>query len=107
MPGFDGTGPRGIGSGSGWGRGPCAAIRRQGFRRDFTQPLLGQRSQTGSWGRPCWGRRYISGFGGPGQAAGGYEAPVDEVQSLKERQACLQEELVAIQNQLERLESRT
>ncbi|OGC04989.1 hypothetical protein A2276_03445 [candidate division WOR-1 bacterium RIFOXYA12_FULL_43_27] len=32
MPGGDGTGPRGGGPGTGWGRGPCG---RKGFGRGF------------------------------------------------------------------------
>ena len=41
MPGFDGTGPWGMGPGTGWGLGPCGggyAYRRgfgRGFRRGF------------------------------------------------------------------------
>ena len=41
MPGFDGTGPWGLGPGSGWGLGPCGAgmaFRRgrgRGFGRGF------------------------------------------------------------------------
>jgi len=30
MPAFDGTGPRGIGAGSGWGMGPCRGTGRVG-----------------------------------------------------------------------------
>jgi hypothetical protein len=33
MPGGDGTGPRGLGAGTGWGFGPCGAGMRRGFRR--------------------------------------------------------------------------
>ena len=32
MPGGDGTGPQGLGSGTGWGRGPCGAGMMRGFR---------------------------------------------------------------------------
>ncbi|MFC1801744.1 DUF5320 domain-containing protein [Nanoarchaeota archaeon] len=31
MPMKDGTGPRGMGAGTGWGRGPCGAGRQKGF----------------------------------------------------------------------------
>jgi len=33
MPGGDGTGPRGLGAGIGWGFGPCGAGMRRGFGR--------------------------------------------------------------------------
>ncbi len=33
MPGGDGTGPRGMGAGTGWGRGGCAAMPGAGFGR--------------------------------------------------------------------------
>lgn len=34
MPGGDGTGPRGMGPGAGWGRGGCVPLRRdRGFWR--------------------------------------------------------------------------
>ncbi len=33
MPGMDGTGPLGLGPGTGWGRGPCLAGRGRGLRR--------------------------------------------------------------------------
>ena len=32
MPGMDGTGPRGLGPGTGWGRGPCVRGLRPRFR---------------------------------------------------------------------------
>ena len=37
MPRFDGTGPWGLGPGTGWGLGPCGAGlgRRRGFGRGF------------------------------------------------------------------------
>ena len=46
MPRFDGTGPGGLGAGTGWGLGPCGA--GMGWRRG------------GSRG---WGRGYGRGFG--------------------------------------------
>ena len=37
MPRFDGTGPWGMGPGTGWGRGPCRGGYGYGFRR-FISP---------------------------------------------------------------------
>jgi hypothetical protein len=104
MPGFNGTGPSGQGPGTGWGQGPCGVGRRKGFsrfaRRDRGfQPLVGER------GRPRWGRRaYGYRSFGPGEGPG-YRASQDEAQALKEKAACLQSELEAIQRRLAELES--
>ncbi len=35
MPGGDGTGPQGLGPGTGWGLGPCGAGMRRGLGRGF------------------------------------------------------------------------
>lgn len=100
MPGFDGTGPRGQGPGSGWGMGPCGAGRRRGFGRGF-----GRGMGRGAWGRPRWGQRTY-GYGPFGAGGPGYEAaPQDEAQALKEEQAYLQGELEALQRRLAELES--
>ena len=48
MPRFDGTGPWGQGSGTGWGMGPCGA--GMGWRRGFGQGM-GRR-------RGCYGYAY-------------------------------------------------
>ena len=43
MPGMDGTGPQGLGPGTGWGRGPCMAgrgFRRRFWRRAVEEPLV-------------------------------------------------------------------
>jgi len=37
MPRFDGTGPWGLGPGTGWGLGPCGA--RMAWRRSFGRPF--------------------------------------------------------------------
>ncbi len=100
MPGFDGTGPRGQGPGTGWGMGPCGAGRRRGFGRG----AWGFRPRWGGWGRPRWGwRAYGYGPLGPGGGPG-YGAPQDEAQALKEEQAYLQGELEAIQRRIAELE---
>jgi len=45
MPFGDGTGPSGLGPGTGWGRGPCGAgLRRgRGFSRGFGRGFGGRR----------------------------------------------------------------
>jgi hypothetical protein len=97
MPGFDGTGPRGQGPGTGWGLGPCGAGRRRGIGRGIGR---------GGWGgRPRWGWR-AWGYGPLGPGAGPmYGAPQDEAQALKDEEAYLKGELEAIQRRLAELES--
>ncbi|OGZ26789.1 MAG: hypothetical protein A2365_01800 [Candidatus Nealsonbacteria bacterium RIFOXYB1_FULL_40_15] len=40
MPRFDGTGPGGAGSKTGWGRGPCGSGLRRCFGRFWSNPIL-------------------------------------------------------------------
>lgn len=108
MPGFDGTGPRGQGSGTGWGRGPCGAGLRRGFGRS-----RGQRFRGRGWEQPP-----IMSFGGPPRwgygpwgfgvsVSGrrtGYASPQDEAAALREEAAYLQDELEAIQRRLAEME---
>uniref|UniRef100_A0A7C3SK00 DUF5320 domain-containing protein n=1 Tax=Desulfobacca acetoxidans TaxID=60893 RepID=A0A7C3SK00_9BACT len=99
MPGYDGTGPWGLGPGTGWGLGPCGAGRRRGFGRRFFRGAWG----FGPWGRPRWGWR-AWGYGPFVAGWPGYGTPSDEAQALKERQALLQEQMEAIKKRLAELE---
>lgn len=109
MPGFNATGPRGLGPGSGWGLGPCGAGGRRGFSRGRGRGMgrgMGRGAWgfgVGAWGRPRWG---WWGFGPFGSAGGPvYGSPQDEAQALKEAAASLQAELEAVQKRLTELES--
>ena len=92
MPGFGGTGPGGLGAGTGWGLGPCGA--GMGWRR--------------GWGRG-WGRGYGRGFGGG--RFGGYNSyypaftpsKKEETEMLSEEAAVLEDELKAIKVRLAEL----
>jgi hypothetical protein len=94
MPGFDGTGPRGLGSGTGWGRGPCGAGLRRGAGR-----------RCGGFGR--WGYAYP----GPGSALSargtGYASGLDETEARRHEKAYLEGELETIQKRLAELDKRT
>jgi hypothetical protein len=104
MPGFNGTGPSGLGPGTGWGQGPCGAGRRRGFSR-FGRGPRGFQPLVGEWGRPRWGwRAYDPRFLGPG-AAPVSGAAGDEIQALREEVASLQSKLEAIQRRLAERES--
>ena len=105
MPGFDATGPRGQGPGTGWGRGPCGAGLRRGGGRGWGMG-------PGAWGRPRWGWGAWGyggfrgrGFGpfGPGGAYG-YESPQQEAQTLKEEESYQRSELEALQERIAQLE---
>jgi hypothetical protein len=63
MPGFDGTGPRGMGPMTGGGRGFCAMPYR-GYRFDFhvtDYPPIGMHP---SYSRPFYGPIFGAGHGG-------------------------------------------
>ena len=79
MPRFDGTGPGGLGPGTGWGLGPCGA--GMGWRRGFGRGL----------GRG-FGRRGFWGYG-----------PKEEKEILGEEVTDLEEELKAIKARLAEL----
>lgn len=119
MPGFDGTGPRGMGSMTGWGRGYCNPRAGLSGAAYGAGPGFGR---TGGWGRGFrgGGRRgfawraapQAAGWGwGPGPAWGPPAAPYamnpeDEAGYLKQEAQAVRDELDAIQRRIEELESR-
>ena len=80
MPGMDGTGPMGLGPGTGWGRGGCTGYtpqgrpfqprgrgmgRGRGFGRGFGFGMgYGLHRRLRAWGPAGWGG-YGPGYGGP------------------------------------------
>jgi len=121
MPGFDGTGPMGMGPMTGGGRGwcnPSAPYARPYFSGGFGPWFRGGRGRGrgyrhwyGATGLPGWMR-----FGpvGPLGYPGGYQwgyPPVSpytkeqETEFLKDQAAALKEELDAIDSRLRDLES--
>jgi hypothetical protein len=109
MPGYDGTGPRGQGPGSGWGMGPCGAGQRRGFGRSMGRGSWGGGAWgvgRGAWGRPRWGWGARGGYGPFGPGGGPISGtPQDEIQALKEEAASLQGELEAVQRRIAELGS--
>lgn len=106
MPGFNGMGPRGQGSGTGWGRGPCGAGLRRGSGRSrgqrfrgWGQPPIISLGGPPRWGYGPWG----FGISGSGRKTG-YASPQDEAAALREEAAYLQGELEAIQRRLAEME---
>lgn len=95
MPGFDGTGPRGMGPMTGWGRGFCAV------------PL----NDTGN--RPYWGRGFYSRGGGRGfrrywagpGSPGWRGSKEDEIEMLKDQADTLKQQLEDIEARLREIES--
>ena len=106
MPGFDGTGPRGFGPMTGWGRGYC--VRPGGYL-----PARGSLGRFGGGRGRGWRNRYWSG-GSPGWGYPGYhtrwfnaEIPADEeIKILKEDEKHLEEELKNVRDELERLKKK-
>jgi hypothetical protein len=114
MPGFDGTGPQGLGPMTGGGRGYCV-VPLSGNRSMY----LGRRfsGRGGARGRRNW--YYATGFTGWQRASLGYPAfgkgfyPVDalplsvkeEMDTLKEQAKFLEERLQDIKQRISTLES--
>jgi hypothetical protein len=100
MPGFDATGPRGMGSGTGWGRGPCGAGLRRGGGCTLGRGAFGR----GSWDtsrestglRWRYGPQELSPFGPAGSPAPG--SSQDEVAALKMELETIQQRLAALEN---------
>ncbi|MEZ4528769.1 MAG: DUF5320 domain-containing protein [Desulfobacterales bacterium] len=101
MPGYDRTGPRGMGSMTGGGFGFCNSAG--GFRRQF----LGR-----GYGQSRWeGRRFGRGFG-PGRGINcgytGYEPPImtkeQEIEMLKAEAKNLEGMMKSVAQRIETLE---
>ena len=111
MPGFDATGPRGMGPGTGWGRGPCGAGLRRGAGRIGGRGLgsgaFGRGRRGPGWGGtgPGWryGSRGLGSFETAEVSASGI--PPDEVKTLREEESYLKRELETIQQRLAALEN--
>ena len=110
MPGFDRTGPEGMGPMTGGGRGRCTSNGRRAGRGSF-----GPQTDWGGRGRGwChWSRGYGSprwGWGGfKGRQRPYYETfhtRDEEMALLKEEAAVLKGELEAIEQKLSELETR-
>ncbi len=80
MPRLDGSGPQGLGAGTGWGMGPCGA----GLRRGRTG--LGR---VFGWPKSGYGRRYLS--------------RSEELNALKEEKADLQADLKVLEEEIKTL----
>lgn len=90
MPRFDGTGPGGLGPGTGWGLGPCGA--GMGWRRG---------------GGRGWGRGYGRGLGRRGSwGYGPYSYPYQPQITKKEEKEILEEDLTDLEEDLKAIRAR-
>ena len=88
MPGFDGTGPWGMGPGTGWGLGPCGAGRgfRRGFGRGFGPgPGFGR-----GFGWRWWWMNY---------------SPEDELEMLRQQKDFIEQRINELENEIRSSES--
>ena len=112
MPGFDGTGPAGMGPMTGGGRGFCAASMSGMRPRPMGRRFFGRGARGGGRG---WRHLYRA-TGLPGWARAGYGYPAsgmeyvpevsreEEAAMLKEDAELLKKELKAVQDRLDNLE---
>ena len=111
MPGFDRTGPAGMGPMTGWGRGLCGSRgyygggqRYWGYGRGYGRGWgRGWRHRYWANAMPGWGRMYPPPWG---EYYGPAYPQEDELAALKEEAAWLKEELNAVEERLRELESR-
>jgi hypothetical protein len=105
MPGFDGTGPRGMGSMTGGGRGYCAIpvgprLFGRGRASGFSRPFGGLGRGRGGLGM---GRRALGGYQDWGVAGPVFfDSPMSEQQERSE----LQRQAQYIQGELEQVQRR-
>jgi len=101
MPGFNATGPRGQGPGSGWGMGPCGAGLRRGGGRNWGRGFGPGAGFGGGGFQLGYGARDFGPFR-PGPVAAG--SPQNEVITLRQEANALKAELEALQKRLGALE---
>ena len=128
MPGFNGTGPAGMGSMTGWGRGFCNSSRTAYGPTPILRPGYRGYDYGQGFGRGCGqGRCFRGGFGpGFGRNRGygrGFDFPgaypsvgrrygssyainsQDELNILKDEAGAMKEELDAINDRIKKFES--
>lgn len=103
MPGFDGTGPRGMGPMTGGGRGFCAA---PSYAIGYSRPFFGGRGFFGRGGGRGWGNQYYAtglprwqrwaAWGAPVSAEDEKQALKREADFLRSRMQILEERLAAL-----------
>lgn len=110
MPGLDGTGPMGMGPGTGWGLGWC--YRARGGWYGPLRGLRGRPPWASGWGRGLgrgfrwrwWARAFGPWSWGPPPSA--FSSKEEEAEWLKERMEDLKEELQRLERRLGEIEEK-
>jgi hypothetical protein len=100
MPGYDRTGPMGMGPRTGGGFGYCGSNAGFGNQAGYSRRGGVGRALGQGWGGRC-------GFGRRGAIPWGYAPPSSEQESayLKNQAVALEQELAAVKERLDRIES--
>ena len=111
MPGFDRTGPMGMGPMTGGGRGFCASPRPTIMGQSFKRGFFGRGGGRGrrNWfyatGLPGWQRgAFDPAFGWGGSSYGVGLTAKEEKEALKSQVAFLERELAALQDHIAALD---
>lgn len=111
MPGFDRTGPRGMGPMTGGARGRCNPRGRRNPGGGSFGSWFGQGRGLGRGNRNMFRSAGFSGWAGPGPA-GAWGMPYNaaynrdqEIDMLRDQAAFLEKELASINNRLQEMES--
>jgi hypothetical protein len=109
MPHGDGTGPLGLGPGTGWGMGYCAGYAYPGYYRSrgFFGRGAGYRNRYWATGIPGWQQSRWSGWYPPAGSLPGVVSEEDEATFLRREAEDMERTLVDVRKRLQELEKKS